>query len=649
MASNLFDSFFSISEVAANYKHYHDLTFLDTLILYGNEQFQFLDKIYGKIGDWLNANSSNRSKTYQLLAKPVSELGEYAHYTLFQISILRNFPRLISLFREHLNLKPLANTAFPEQRVLYRSWRPVQVVVYLFKRSQAVDEALLTALIDCGADLSVCYPQSSCYLEGLNVLQAVVMSRAEDPYCAYEGDDKVRKQAKKSYEDARSGALIKKDDKGAVDFEAILTNAFTDAYSVTASFLTYGKFSSATLKKLLDVSLPHDINYACQLKTSKHDGMTALHIVVQQNDFEYAELLLSYRETNYTVTDAKGRRALDLAKYINNNGIIYLLKGTEQRFPAHINDYQKGLKYDSEVNPIFQVTPGDWVVSIIRERNSEHAFLIIEGIELDQINHRIRPTIRLAHLVASCFYGKGKVKTIQEPSEESEESEEWFEYGKQKDKNMLCKLANKTPAVQLTKGMQFFPASDNVSQTKCIAIWNEIKAEVKEDRTYYSAWGRQGFFAISNSSNRGNCIDWARSKYNSLVKPNSQLTADWSMYFITLARGFLNNRFNYVRREQKYYLEDQVFEAKVLIKGILIKQNELTKGQNRLYSAAIALLTYTLVRESHLTSGYADNFYLSLLLAFSVGIASYTFLETFSSSHETIIDEEASAQGFSPS
>lgn len=508
---------------------------------------------------------------------------EYPQHTLFQLAILRDAVSFIQFCQtSRINFRGIINRTFPEENALYRGWTPLQVAIYLAKRSK-IHENMICILVQCGADLSARYPLNS-YLSGLPAFHAMLLDCCEDPYI---------------------------DDSDVSENKAGYTSLITGR--------NYGRnFSSSLIQFVFDQLNPQEVNAICQLRRSRYYAMTALHTALLQRNRAYVSIILDSNKTNYTIRDNEGRDALDCAKHSGDEELTRLVLKAQQDFPEHIDHYYRNLKYDSEVCPSFQVTPDVWVVSFVREKGSDHAFLTIEGLEYNAEEGISYAFIRLAHLVARAPVGKGRIKLIARSRA--------LLPGQKKDFSLLPEGADNITLI-LKPGSIFFPESDEVDKNLCNAIWNEILAEANINETRYAAWGPMKWFtssSVSSSQKYDNCVSWALRNYNRLVKESSQISYSASMYFVTHARGILNRSFHFVRQiEEGDMLERQLFQISVHSDNIFKTQVRDVSRLNYLYTLCIALTVFCIGRESGIESSYASNRMLSMLLALMGGGASH--------------------------
>lgn len=319
------------------------------------------------------------------------------------------------------------------------------------------------------------------------------------------------------------------------------------------------------------------LNTPCKDQASDYYGMTALHLAIFLRSPCIVNLL-DCEKTDYTIAHSVTKKSpLQVAIDESNTFVIGKIKEAERRFPHHLTNYQNGLNYNSEINPSFKISSEKWVVSILRKKGHDHAFLILEGLEIDQTSQRTKAFLWVAHLLYSRKSQIPKIHTI--------EKKQYFLHGGAIQPQLLSMLKTENSLIALRPGMIFFPETCYAQPDKCQAIWNEIKSEsLTNIRAQYSRFGTHSLLNWMNCKRTSssipviNCVDWAASKYNSLAAPHHQLKQGWDRYIVSHARGFLNYRFNYVKYGEESELEKRLSAIEQKIDHLTSRQNHTTQN-----------------------------------------------------------------------
>jgi hypothetical protein len=551
IADYLFDDFFS-TEVSSDFGQLKSLNFFHFFTFYGHEYKKTLEKIEL----WLKNNGENKEFFLGTLKRSIKSDGKLDDHTLFQLIVLKNQYRLVSLCHLYFNIEEFINTPFPDNS-LYKGWTPILLSIHKIKQGGDVYGScseLFNVLLNTNkVNLDVCFPDG--YSVGLNVLQAMLLSSRHDTSIIYG---------------------------------------------------TGREFSAESIKYILHFLNAEQTNAVCKNYHSQFYGMTALHIAFYDKNHNAIKVLLENKKTDYTKPDAHNNTLKQLAGQTKNPQLMQYIEDAETKFPDHITNYQQGLKYNSEVNPNFQVTLGEWVVSLVREVHSHHAFLIIEGLIKQENN--MKATMKLAHLTTGDWLGKADIKLARHDSS--------FGYGQLKAEHLLPCIVSKTPVIIMEAGKKFYPESDNATPDKCQEIWEEIKKEADNKKgILYWILGNRGFFGVSKSLGVINCVDWAILTYNKLVKPSSQLEGSWKDYFFASAKGYLNTQFNYVVETHttgNTQLLEVIAKSKRTEEELRAAENE----QKNLSALVYSLLSYLVSRE---VFPGASTYYLPIIIALCIG------------------------------
>lgn len=559
-----------------------DLTILQLLVLYGRDKY--LKKTYESIKLIAKKKGFDEILRKNLLLpfESKKQLKGYDKFSLINLAIYRDMSNFIKIFSEEKVFENILNEKFSPDHDLYPDWNTVHFSIFLFKIEKISASLLFFLLTKFSFDSSICFPNNSCYLEGLNILQSIIVEK--DNFYK-ENNDRRKPDSHLNLENDIQSLIEKLDEK--------------------------------------------TINFICQYKKSPYYGKTALFLAIEYNKIDFVKSLLSTEKTDYTIKNYENSCAKTVARYFISNKAISLIEKAEKKFPKHIEDLQKGLKYTSDVNPNFKISIDKWLLSILREKNSDHTFLVIEGIEHDEKEKKIRPMARLSHLLRR----KNGKMNIESVIVYSGINDGWLSYSEHKEENLLEKLSKQASLVSLiTTGQQFFPESCFVEKNQLEELWREIEAEKEEvDRRNYNLFGDLSFFNRSSSSKGENCVSWAKKKYNKVAPKNGQLPEDVSRYIISHARFFLNERFHYIRQNDRYGLEEKLDHTMLLVNQLRNDKRTADKNQHIAFSGITSVITYTVLKDYLLTNSTC-----SLGISAITGVFAFYAFEYFSSNERHV-------------
>lgn len=535
-----------------------------------------------------------------LLAKLNTNLLDYHNLTLFQIAMIQNRLAFLQFCLRKFDNCPI-NEAFPETSE-YSKWTPIQIAVFLAKRDSAnglIDILFLSENIN----LSCVYPSG--FLQGLNILQAVVLGAKHDP----------------------------------------------DHY---ASRKETGK-NDVLLKKLIEKLDKNEINTLCNDLESNFYGYNALHLAAQDNNGTAVKVLLKSEKVDYTLKNMYLQNALDITNSHSFNTLSKFIKDYQKQNPR----YQNEQSYFSDIYSPLKITRENWVLSIVRFDNSDHVFLTIEGLEENKEFSVNEAKLWCAHLylpTSNIQNRKSEYARVEFPLPVSKRID-------QKQRSLLLDVDMKL--IDFKTATRFFPESVNVSRKRCEQLISNLKEDADKEHKY--SWGGTssfGFFKsikenfssisaskfdeskISGSKNGNNCVTWAIKHYNQTVEQEKfKIKKDWSSYIVANARSFLNDQFQYtptVLSPDKQI--DQIKKELALVKD---QQAKLTFHQRMTSSAVCGFFfssLYDTVKPSDLFRKFDKLDTLIVAVLFSM--LSYALLYKLILPNETRIGEANTSRKF---